>query len=428
MQGSESPRLAVISFHTSPVAQAGGRDAGGMNVYVRESARALAQRGMAVDLFTRADGPGPTVQSLAEGVRLVRIDAGPRRAVRKDALPALVPAFVHGLAAFRGREGRRYDLIQSHYWLSGVAGLHLSRRWSVAHAVMFHTLGAVKNRARLGESETPARIAGERAVAAGADRVVCATAHERALLQRLYGVDGTRAAIVPCGVDDDLFQPLDRAAARRGLGLPADEPLLVFAGRIEPLKGLDVAIAALAALDAPRPLLLIVGGDKQAAGEVRRLQALAAREGVAERVRFVGSVPQIDLPAYYSAADICIAPSYYESFGMAALEAQACGTPVVASRVGGLPDVVRDGETGYLVPWRCPQPFAERLDLLLHNPALRARMGVSAREQAQRFRWSEIAARLASLYGAMLTERALRGCHPSEPAEPALRHEDCDVA
>lgn len=425
-------RLALLCYHTSPSAPPGGQDAGGMNVYVRESARALAERGYAVDLFTRATSKTSAVEWIAPGVRLVPIAAGPRRRVEKGRLGEFLPEFVRGVAELRLREGLRYDLVHSHYWLSGIAGLQLARRWDVPQVAMFHTLGEVKNRARVGEHESVERIAGEHAIVRSADRIVCATAHERGLLRDLYRAQADALETIPCGVDVARFSPRavsEQVAARRRLGVEPDERVLLYAGRIEPLKGLDVAIDALAALEPPRPLLLIVGGDGHATAEMRRLHARAARAGVADRLRFVGSQPQAELPAIYSLADVCIVPSFYESFGMAALEAQACGTPVVASRVGGLPSAVRDGVTGFLVPWRCPQPFAEQIDLLLRNEALRRRFGESAREWALGFRWDAIAERLDALYDEVLAERALaRACHPDEGDSSKAGHVRCDVA
>lgn len=420
-------RLAVLCYHSSPVVQPGGRDAGGMNVYVRESSRELAARGWTVDVFTRDDGSGPAVEPLSAGVSLVRVPAGPRRPVEKQRLPDYVPEFVQGVAAYRVRAALHYDLLHSHYWLSGLAGLRIQRRWDVPHVTMFHTLGEVKNRARVGEREPAPRIEAERRIAAGATRVICATDHERGLLRGLYQAQEPHLAIIPCGVDIERFRPLDQQRSRRSLGL-GDDPILLYVGRLEPLKGIDIVIRALSQLDAPRPLLIIAGGDQHSSGEVRRLQAQARAAGVGELLRFVGAVPQAELTAYYAAADICVIPSFYESFGMAALEAQACARPVVASRVGGLPGAVRDGVTGYLVPWRCPEPFAERLDLLLRNDALRSSFGAAAREWAEQFSWGAIAGQLSALYQATLTEWALAdGCHPSRRADSSL-HTRCDVA
>ncbi|HLZ70607.1 MAG TPA: glycosyltransferase [Dehalococcoidia bacterium] len=425
-------RLAVLCYHTSPAARPGGQDAGGMNVYVREAARALAERGCAVDIFTRATSMKAATETLAPGVRLVHVEAGPRRRVEKARLGEFLPEFVRGVAEFRLQTGLRYELLHSHYWLSGLAGLQLQRRWDVPHVTMFHTLGEVKNRARVGEHESVERIAGEHAIVRSADRIVCATAHERSLLRDLYHAQADALETIPCGVDVSLFYPrtaAEQASARAQLGLDSSERVLLYAGRVEPLKGLDVAIDALATLEQPRPLLLIVGGDGHAAGEIRRLRARGEAAGVADRLRFAGSVPQAELPAIYSLADVCVVPSFYESFGMAALEAQACGTPVVASRVGGLPSAVRDGVTGFLVPWRCPQPFAEQIDLLLRNEALRRRFGESAHEWALGFRWHAIAERLDTLYDEVLAERALaRACHPDEADGHKAGHVRCDVA
>ncbi len=420
-------RLAIICYHSSPLGLPGSRDTGGMNVYVRESARALAALGWAIDVFTRDDGSGPSLEIMSPGVRLVRIIAGPQAQVAKRRLPEYVRGFSQGVSEFRLREGIRYDLLQSHYWLSGISGNQLQRRWHVPHVTMFHTLGEVKNRARLGEHEPRQRIAAERSIVAEAARVICATEHERGLLRRFYEADDARMVTIPCGVDVDRFRPQDRTAARARLGL-GDGPLLLYVGRIEPLKGLDIVIGALAQMDAPRPMLLVVGGDSHSAGEIRRLRAAARAAAVEECLRFVDAVPQESLPDYYAAADVCVIPSFYESFGMVALEAQSCGTPVVASRVGGLPGAIRDGETGYLVAWRCPEPFAERLDLLLRNRALRESLGSAARVWAEQFRWSAVAAQLSATYSAVLTDKGRSsGCHPDRNWAKST-HTGCDVA
>src|SRR5581483_6312195 len=278
---------------------------------------------------------------------------------------------------------------------------------------MFHTLGEVKNRARATEREQPRRIAAERATAATADLIVVASEHEKHLLTALYGADAGRIAVVPCGVDLDLFTPMDQEEARRRLRIADRERVILFVGRIEPLKGIDVLIGAAAQLHEDENFrVLIVGGDARAAAEIAQLRALAARLGVDHHIAFVGAVPHEDLPLYYNAADVCVVPSYYESFGLVAIESMACGTPVVASRVGGLTSTIADGETGYLIPWRCPEPFAERLELLLDNDELRASFGKAAREAVERFRWANVAEAVMGLYEDLLatesaTERAL---------------------
>ena len=287
--------------------------------------------------------------------------------------------------------------MHSHYWLSGWVGQALKARWNVPHVIMFHTLGEAKNRAHLSEHEPDYRIAGERILAQGADRIICASEGEREALVTLYRVSPERISLVPCGVDTDRFRPRNRVAARRRLGLPGNEPVVLFVGRIEPLKGIDILLRA-AAQTYGGFRLLVVGGDQQDADRKAELRALAAELAIDDRVLFLDAVPHDQLPLYYNAADVCVVPSYYETFGLVALEAMACGVPVVASRVGGLLETVRDGQTGYLVPWRCPEPFAERLELLLSNEPLRRSLGRLARAAVERFRWSEVAAQVEDVY------------------------------
>ncbi len=289
--------------------------------------------------------------------------------------------------------------MHSHYWLSGVAASELAARWGIPHVAMFHTLGEVKNRARHTEHEPDRRIAAEREIASAADRIVVASQHEKHLLTSLYGADAARIAVVPCGVDLDIFAPMDREVARARLKLSDSERVILFVGRIEPLKGIDILISAAAQLhEHENFIVLIVGGDEHATARIDELRALARRLDVDHHISFVGAVRHEDLPMYYNAADVCVVPSYYESFGLVAVESMACGTPVVASRVGGLTSTVSDGETGYLIPWRCPEPFAERLELLLDNDELRASFGRAGREAVERFRWSNVADAVYDLY------------------------------
>ncbi len=400
-------RVALITVHTSPLAQLGGRDAGGMNVYIRELAKRLLALGRPVDVFTRRTSPdSPEIESFSNGARLIHIAAGPATDLPKDRLYDLLPDFQRGMQAFAAREGLHYDVIHSHYWLSGWVGRRLQRAWQVPHVVMFHTLGEIKNRARFTEREPELRIANERQIARTADRVVCASRDELAQLARHYGVDPAKATVIPCGVDIGRFHPGDGVSARKALGLEGKRVIL-FAGRLEPLKGVDILLRACGQLaDDLDFALVIVGGDQHASKRRQALEREAARLGIADRVRFDGSVPQDRLVDYYRAADVCVVPSFYESFGLVALEAMACGTPVVASRVGGLTATVRDGETGYLVNWHCPEPFAERVETLLRNEDLRSRMGARAAEVATGFRWEVVAARIDALYNELAVERA----------------------
>jgi len=404
-------RVAMISYHTSPLAPLGGPETGGMNVYVRQLSRELGKRGFLVDVFTRRqDASTPDVIEDGENVRVVHLEAGPRRPVDKGRLHQHLDQFEENLNRFasaQGGQGLAYDLLHSHYWLSGWVALRLQERWGLPHVTMFHTLGEVKNRARITEREAPLRIQVEHRLARQADRIVCASQHEKHLLARLYDADPDRVAVVPCGVDLDLFRPQDKEAARRALGY-TDERIILFVGRIEPLKGIDILINAVAQLGEESDFhVLIVGGDRRSRQQVSHLQELASDLGIGERVCFLGAVDHEQLPLYYNAADVCVVPSFYESFGLVALEAMACGTPVVASRVGGLTGTVRDGETGYLISWRCPEPFAERLELLLDNEALRRRFGEAAREVVERYRWANVAEAVVRLYRELLGDRTL---------------------
>ena len=407
-------RIAVLSMHTSPLAPLGGRETGGMNVYVREVSAELARVGVAVDVFTRrADTVSPEVEALSPGVRLIHVPVGPPERIEKEEMIALTGAFAAGIEAFIAHDaiagGARYDIVHSHYWLSAVAGREIARAWAAPHVAMFHTLAEVKLLARASEREPEARRVAERELVHEVDRIVAATEHERWLLEQVYAVPRQRVTVIPLGVHRERFRPRDQATARARLGLEADARILLSVGRIEPLKGLDILIESLSEMtERERLLLLIVGGDDRAERELARLRAVADAAGVADLVRFVGAVPHGQVEAYYNAADVVVMPSFYESFGLVAVEAMASGVPVVASRVGGLTSTVADGRSGYLIPWRCPGPFAEKLDLLLGNESLRRALGATASESMQVYEWSSVAARLLDLY-ATLRARALPG-------------------
>ena len=402
-------RLAFISTHTSPLAAPGAAKAGGMNVYLMELTRRLAHMGRAVDIYTRrTDADTPKVVEASPHVRVITMTAGPVAPLDPPAVELWLPAFSAAVCAVAAREQIDYALIHSHYWLSGLAGIALAEAWDCPHLAMFHTLGEVKNRARRAEREPAARIAGEREIVRRADRVICATPHERDFLVELYDADPADVRIVPGGVDLVRFHPGDRMAARMALDLPSG-PLALFVGRLEPLKGVDVLIRAAAVIGLEQSLhVVIVGGDDgRPDGERARLLALTHELELADQILFRGVVPHERLSQYYQAADVCVVPSYYESFGLVAVEAQASGTPVIATRVGGLQYTVRDGQTGYLVSWRCPEPFAERLEALLANPDLQQRFGSMARTAMERFDWAAVAAQVAAIYDELLTPPVL---------------------
>lgn len=374
-----------------------------MNVYIRELSREMGRRAHTMDIFTRrVDADAAEVTDIDERTRVIQIAAGAPN-TEKASLRDYLSEFCDGVLTFQRSEGKSFDLVHSHYWLSGRAGQALKEQWQVPHVIMFHTLGEAKNRHHLSEYEPDYRIDGERKVAQDVDRVICASEGEKEMLVSLYGVPAQRIAVVPCGVDTEQFRPMQRRRVRRVLGLAVDEPLVLFVGRIEPLKGIDVLLRASAQMDG-RFRLLVVGGDAKDAERKGELTALAQGLGVASKVTFLDAVSHDELPLYYNAADVCVVPSYYESFGLVAVEAMACGVPVVASRVGGLKETVQDGQTGYLVPWRCPEPFAERLELLLSNEPLRRSLGREARAAAERFRWSDVAARVEDVYHELVSQ------------------------
>ena len=393
-------RVAMLSMHTSPLAPLGGRETGGMNVYVRAVSEALAGRGVHVDIFTRrTDTAPPEVQAVTERVRLIHVSAGPAERVEKEEMDAFADEFALGVSAFAASTGLTYDVVHSHYWLSAAAGRRLAREWDAPHVAMFHTLADVKLGVGYSDFEPDARVDAERTLVHDVDRVVVATEHEMHLLGEMYGVPGRNVAVIPPGVDRERFRPRDRAAARAELGIDREARVLLAAGRIERPKGLDVLIKALGEMSERDGVeLLIIGGDDRSRIEVARLRGVAADAGVSDLVRFVGSVTHAQIGAYYNAADVVVMPSRYESFGLVAAEAMASGVPVVASRVGGLASTVADGRTGYLIPWRSPDLFAEKLDLLLADEALRRRLGANAAEAMRVYDWRSVASQLVDLY------------------------------
>jgi D-inositol-3-phosphate glycosyltransferase len=403
--GRRKPRIAVISAHTSPLSRPGGAKSGGLNVYVLELARQLANLGCQVDIFTRTTAAeAPSVIQVDSNLRAVSLRAGPAEALSPDQLYGHLDAFYEALVDFANEEGAAYDIIHSHYWLSGLVGEQLKALWGVPHVVMFHTLGEIKNRASIGEHESDLRIRAEAAILAGADRVICATELERDSLRQLYDAPEAKIAVIPLGVDLERFRPVSKQDARSALGLNG-ERIILFVGRIEPLKGIDILINAASLLESDvECTVLVVGGDESSQTEVAELQDLARDRGIEHRVAFVGAVDHETLPLYYNAADVCVVPSHYESFGLVAVEAMASGVPVVASRVGGLTGTIKDGETGYLIPWLCPEPFAERIELLLENEPLRNNLGEAARAAMSRYRWENVAEAVLGLYEELLTD------------------------
>jgi D-inositol-3-phosphate glycosyltransferase len=405
--------VAMISYHTCPLATLGGKDTGGMNVYVRELTRYLGRVGVHVDVFTRSqDEHVPQVlHDLGYGNRVVHIPAGPEYPLPKKELASYLPQFAEGIANFASEKGIHYDLIHSHYWMSGIAAQQLKERWNTPIVNMFHTLGLMKNRVAQSpaEMEGEYRINGEKQVLQYADRIIAATLAEQSQLQFLYHVDKDKIHIIPPGVDVSHFYPIPPDEAKEVIGVPKEDRMLLFVGRIEPLKGVDTLIRAIAHMhttgvaDLHPHYLAIIGGDPNASqedmsSEMNRLQSLSHELGLQDLILFLGKRGQASLPYYYSAAEVLIMPSHYESFGMVALEAMACGTPVVASQVGGLAFLVQDGVTGYVVPGGDHLALSERLTQLIQKPEMRNKLGSQAAHYARDYSWENITDRMLELY------------------------------
>ncbi len=403
----------MLSYHTCPLAILGGKDTGGMNVYVRELTRELGSMGIAVDVYTRSqDEHVPHVShDLGYGNRVVHVPAGPEVPLPKQELAEYIPTFVENILAFAEKKNFRYDLIHSHYWMSGIAAQELKAVWGVPVVHMFHTLGLMKQRIAQNEQEAEGdyRLEGEYEVLRKADRVIAATIAEKAQLQWLYQADTDKIEIIPPGVDTCHFYPIPSDEAKEYIGIPPDNQMLLFVGRIEPLKGIDTLIEAIGlmaregTLRDHRLYLAIIGGDPHAkraemTDEMSRLQAMSTRNGLDDFVAFLGRRSQETLPYYYSAAEAVIMPSHYESFGMVALEAMACGTPVVASQVGGLAFLVQDGVTGYHINVGDMDALSERLTTLLEDRELHDKLSGQAAAFAQDYAWRNIARQMRKLY------------------------------
>jgi D-inositol-3-phosphate glycosyltransferase len=401
-------RAAVISLHTSPLVQPGSGDSGGMNVYVRELVSALAQAGVECTTFTRADRAGLPDEVVVEpGHRVVHLEAGPHH-LPKEALVDVTDDFRRGMLDWFARNDVP-DVIHGNYWLSGVVGHHLKHELDVPFVSTFHTLARVK--AAGGDPESLQRDRAEAEIVQCADAICVSCPEEEEQFRLHYGDPQGRLEIIAPGVEHAFFAPGDQAGARRALGFDVDRPLLLFVGRIQPLKGPDVAIRALAELGDPRATLVIVGGASGPDGDIetRRATALVDELGLHDRVRFVPPQPHHILSTYYRAADVVLAPSRSESFGLVALEAAACGVPVVASAVGGLISLVDDGRTGRLIDGRDPADFARAVSEILGDDHVRAAMRGAAVARARNYTWGFAAARLRRLYSD-LTVRELVTC------------------
>lgn len=415
-------RVAMFSVHSSPLAALGGRETGGMNVYVREVSRHLAARGIAVDVYTRRqDAQQPTTVTFGPRARVIYLNAGPAAPYPKHHVWDHLPEFVQGVLTFTANQDLQYDMLHSHYWLSGWTALQLRQLWHLPVVHMSHTLGYPKNAAaqQPWEHEPLRRLQIEYEVLRKSDALVAESPASKQHMVQEYGVDPQRIQVVPCGVDTTLFQPQDWRQARRALALPETAPILLFVGRIQPLKGLGTLLRAAQGVRQHYPDLhvLIVGGgvdesDTNEAEELGRLQALGQQLGLTPHLHFIKAQPQEALAQYYAAADVFVMPSHYESFGMVVLEAMACGTPVVASDVGGLAWTVQHERTGLLAPVSDWHAFAQAIIRILATPERRETFGHAAIQRARTFAWEQIVEENLQLYHRLI--------HRHTPGHPSM--------
>ena len=383
-------RAAFITFHACPLAAPGQGKSGGMNVYVRQLAVALGNMGMQIDIFTREHaGVVNRIETIGPNVRVVHLKAGEPDAHIEE-LYAQLPSFLDRLNAFREEEDLKYDVVHSHYWLSAWVGRELSQALNVPHVVTFHTLGLIKMQSRAGEVEQAERLVVEAEAMATSDRIVAFSPHERDAMARLYDANPGKVSMVPCGVDLSVFRPLDQKTARDLLGLNG-EKILLYVGRVEPLKGLGLLVETAAQIDSEDGVrMMVVGADANGGQEMDRVKQLAKDRDLEDQIDFVGQVDHTELPLYYNAADVCVVPSYYESFGLVALESMACGTPVVASSIGGTVEVITDEVNGLLVPAGNETALADAIRQLLNQGSLVQKLSIGAGHTLQRFSWDSL--------------------------------------
>ena len=407
----------MLSVHACPMAKLGGRDSGGANLYVRELARELAGRGIAVDVYTRQrEHDHPVIQEICPGARVIHIQSGPVEYIPKMAVYDRLDEFTAGVEAYVAANALRYDVIHAHYWLSAEVARVLAPKWGVPRVQMFHTLGLVKREVMDEDvdAESDIRIDIERRAIAESAAVVAASEIEAGELEQLYAADPAKLRIIPCGVDPEVFHPIRQADARRALGRDECEQMVLFVGRIEQIKGIDVLLRAIGILFRAYPelrnelCLLVVGGALDADGseaeteKIVELRRLVHEHRLEDTVDFVGSQDQSRLALFYNAADICAVPSLTESFGLVALEAMACGTPVVGTRVGGLQTVIEHDRSGLLVPAGDDTALAEAMARMLLDHALRLRLAAGARERAKAYSWHRVGEAVAALYADLM--------------------------
>ena len=388
---SKQLKIAMISYHSCPAGKLGGKDTGGMNVYIRELSQELAKRGHLIDIFTRTHQPEhKQIINFNNNIRLIHLETGIKEEIPKIAFYSCLQEFICGAENFRKSVDIQYDIIHSHYWLSGLAGKQLQTWWHIPHLFTFHTLGAAKNKTGIGEDESELRIASEREIVQSCDRIIALTDNEKKELIQYYDAVSQRISIIPCGVNLDLFKPVNKELARNELKL-GNNKIILFVGRLDKLKGIEKLLIALNKITASiLPSLIVVGGDDYSRNEMKELQMMTQDLGIRNRVTFVGSIIQEKLPLFYNAADICVIPSYYESFGMVALESLACGTPVLATNVGDMKNIIRSSELGYVIDDNSPGNLANKISEILSQNENYAQNIEVRRSVMAEYNWSVI--------------------------------------
>ena len=400
-------RIAMLSIHSDPIGELGTKDTGGMSVYIREIARELGKQGHRIDIFTRlSDGRHKPVIDLFENVRLVHLDIPNKGNLSRMALYPYLSDYFRSMEDFRSHEGLAYDLIHSHYWLSGRLGSWAQKLWDRPHLFMLHTLAEVKNRTGVGRQEPELRIAAEQKLVKTCHRILAPTDREKESLVRYYGVCRDKIGVVPCGVNLELFHPLEKQATRKQLGFDPDDIILLYVGRFEPLKGIDMLLEALVYLKAHQRIrLVLIGGDGDQSSELQFLRQKAVNIGVKDKVLFAGQVDQKYLPPYYSSADILVISSYYESFGLVGLEALACGRPVVSTPVGAMEGLIKQSQAGQIVNDTRPRSLAKGIQSVLTNQRLPQADAI--RSSVLKYSWSNVAAAILKEYETAMLQQTI---------------------
>ena len=400
-------KIAMLSIHSSPIGDLGTQDTGGMSVYILETAKELAGKGHHIDIFTQHNaGHHEPVMQLFGNVRLIRLSGGTRRNIAKFALYKVLPRLFDELESFRIKENIVYDVIHSHYWISGVLGDKLRSSWNVHHLITYHTIGAVKNLTCSTENVPELRLASEKKLAKQCDRIIVPTQKDKEYLRQYYDAPCENIRIVPCGVNFERFKPQDKIFARRKLALPVDAPIILYVGRFAPIKGLDRLFESFRQMThPPNAVLVMVGGDGERSFMWQHLTEKAKALHIQDRLIFAGRVDQKILPLYYSAADVLAVPSYYESFGLCALEALACGTSVVTTSVGAMEEIVKDNVTGYVATDSDPRHFSNLFEAVLAKQRQNGLSPSKIRSSVSEFTWTRTASLLLDAYRSVLAEK-----------------------